>query len=1093
MEDHPLHGGTVTASHPHSHPQHHYHHHHHHHIKKHRLPSGKDDAEEEELDPRIQVELERLNKASEEINKLELELDDARAGFRQVLSDSTQCLNGLAKKLGNCVDKARPYYDSRMKLKEAHVESQRAALRFERACSMHEAAKEMVQLAEEGYKRREEDLDPTWQEMLNHATMKVNEAEKERIESESNHQYTTINFKKKEDDVQKLQKDLKRSITKSSVGFHPQEQKGIVSRLEESVSQAKALYSQALRNLEAISDDIHRTRLERRQNRELGERGAGVGAEAPSPPPSWDKGINIEGSASSCAFDSDGDDDSQQHSSHSKKVDRGIVRHEAAHRNRSSVSEALIESASLEPDPLNVVMFKTESPQSSSPQRSPANFQPPSVINPYPDRARTASYRAAVDRSVGSRSEVEDGEESQDITPTLESVGKCSSLAISSLPQEGADTPGFPAYRGCHDATTPLNSGAQHSPAADLSVRESSLSRAQEWVNRSPVPQQRRFVKSQSLINASAASSSLGSLSSPPEEDTKVKREDEQLSSSLTTTALKSMRGDQTSQQISYMDRTLSSPPELHSDTPSIMPTYQRLHSAPVSSGLVSQQMKSSSLGSTGSVRSLSSTPPDDRVSRTSPLSHRKSPKLQGLILKVDASCGSSSSMVKSAGSVRSQVSSEGQQTYTATAMQGQDQVSSSGLPRVVISTQHPTLGVFTEQVEHAPSASQQHNVGTADNAGNTQPPLLSSLSSSSSAATATSQLPSSATAAPVYQKPPSVPRHPTSLITQQLNKMMHAVAEVSASAASASPFKVGAYNSKTAPAATLMGNSYRLPSGAASTKAHPQVSPLANPPTPLSPMCNERSLAVTPGGRSDSLSTVGSSSLHSRSVHLKPPSDSSDTESIASTGPMLDDDQVELINMDFTEQSIANSEEPDCSEDYDYPPIDPNLANPRGHWTRMSLPPRLNYLEGFLERARKLSGEQKTPEEGQSPSKAVTVAADEEGGSLECCEVSDKDSSLKKTDGDDEVNDDPFDQALEAGCVVSGLDAVTATECVGNEAGNSIALSMQETCNVSTKVEATVVISPDEGISVIEGSNDFTEHEEQDTEELVTKEDHYL
>ena len=56
---------------------------------------------------------------------------------------------------------------------QAHLESQKAALRFERACSMHEAAKEMVQLAEEGYKRREQDLDPTWQEMLNHATMKV--------------------------------------------------------------------------------------------------------------------------------------------------------------------------------------------------------------------------------------------------------------------------------------------------------------------------------------------------------------------------------------------------------------------------------------------------------------------------------------------------------------------------------------------------------------------------------------------------------------------------------------------------------------------------------------------------------------------------------------------------------------------------------------------------------------------------------------------------------------------------------------------------------------------------------------------------------
>lgn len=118
-----------------------------------------------------QGELERLNKASEEINKLELELDvsmtvcslfefhwkmmslewilyldrkrnlavslfiilvgrawlkfeifqDARASFRQALTDSTHQLNALAKKLGSCVEKARPYYDARMKAKEVYI------------------------------------------------------------------------------------------------------------------------------------------------------------------------------------------------------------------------------------------------------------------------------------------------------------------------------------------------------------------------------------------------------------------------------------------------------------------------------------------------------------------------------------------------------------------------------------------------------------------------------------------------------------------------------------------------------------------------------------------------------------------------------------------------------------------------------------------------------------------------------------------------------------------------------------------------------------------------------------------------------------
>ena len=43
----------------------------------------------------------------------------------------------------------------------------------------------------------------------------VNDAERERIESEASHQLTTLTFKKRDDEVNKLQRDLKRQITKS--------------------------------------------------------------------------------------------------------------------------------------------------------------------------------------------------------------------------------------------------------------------------------------------------------------------------------------------------------------------------------------------------------------------------------------------------------------------------------------------------------------------------------------------------------------------------------------------------------------------------------------------------------------------------------------------------------------------------------------------------------------------------------------------------------------------------------------------------------------------------------------------------------------
>ncbi|RLU26416.1 hypothetical protein DMN91_000210 [Ooceraea biroi] len=248
------------------------------------------DRVDDAVDPRVQIELERLNTATDDINKLEVDLDEARATFRELLCESTLKIDTLAKKLGACIEKSRPYYDARFKAKEALQETQKAALRFERANSQHAAAKEMVYLAEEGLRTEGRCFDHAWQEMLNHATSRVNESEHERALSEAEHRHTTTMYHKAEHEVQRLQRELKRTIAKSSMGARRslllinsiayrhnllmlpyyemkahfnqmlEEQKMKVSVLERSVGEAKASYAEALRNLEKISDEIHRTR-----------------------------------------------------------------------------------------------------------------------------------------------------------------------------------------------------------------------------------------------------------------------------------------------------------------------------------------------------------------------------------------------------------------------------------------------------------------------------------------------------------------------------------------------------------------------------------------------------------------------------------------------------------------------------------------------------------------------------------------------------------------------------------------------------------------------------------------------------------------
>lgn len=53
------------------------------------------------------------------------------------------------------------------------------------------------------------------QEMLNHATSRVNESEHERALSEAGHRHTTAIYHKAEHEVQRLQRELKRTIAKS--------------------------------------------------------------------------------------------------------------------------------------------------------------------------------------------------------------------------------------------------------------------------------------------------------------------------------------------------------------------------------------------------------------------------------------------------------------------------------------------------------------------------------------------------------------------------------------------------------------------------------------------------------------------------------------------------------------------------------------------------------------------------------------------------------------------------------------------------------------------------------------------------------------
>ncbi|GFS15341.1 SH3 domain-binding protein 5-like protein [Elysia marginata] len=242
--------------------------------------------DEETLDPRVQIELEILNQCSSDVNRLEREVDEARSKYQQNFTSCSQQLERLKKNLSRSIKKARPYYELKERAREAQSEALRSARKFQSANGVYLAAKETISLAElRLMDDKAASLSAAWQEMLNHALMRVTEAEKAKSASEKEHLDRAATFAQIEQQMCILEKTQKRSIAKARQYFEKkkelelklQQVKQSIQDLQQAMVAAKARYSGALRRLETISDCIHEQR--RQQFVLMYPREPGVGAE----------------------------------------------------------------------------------------------------------------------------------------------------------------------------------------------------------------------------------------------------------------------------------------------------------------------------------------------------------------------------------------------------------------------------------------------------------------------------------------------------------------------------------------------------------------------------------------------------------------------------------------------------------------------------------------------------------------------------------------------------------------------------------------------------------------------------------------------
>lgn len=235
-----------------------------------------------DLNPEVQLELEKLNTASAQINELENKLQELRNDYYDTLSKCSLQLSELSNRIGSAIERARPYVELKRRQIEIQKESQIAAARFETACVQMSHADAVVSKSE-ALANESSKLDDSTMEILNIAISKVNLSKKRKNEAHKEHQHYLNMYIDMDDRIHLLERKHKNDIQKSKVYFNYskymdeklKDAKLNIEEFELRVRKCKCIYNDALQRLENISNDIH---LNRKKD-SLGPRGEGVGAE----------------------------------------------------------------------------------------------------------------------------------------------------------------------------------------------------------------------------------------------------------------------------------------------------------------------------------------------------------------------------------------------------------------------------------------------------------------------------------------------------------------------------------------------------------------------------------------------------------------------------------------------------------------------------------------------------------------------------------------------------------------------------------------------------------------------------------------------
>jgi hypothetical protein len=191
-------------------------------------------------------------------------------------------LEETRRRLGACIPKSQPFIEVWRKARLIQEESNRAAARFDKASSQYTAAKEMIRVTEgelanvitqsssssDAGSGDTSSLNHALLEVLNHATTKVMETEREKRESEAEHRRVLDRCTAVLEEYRTIERRLRPHIVKSRPYYEQRwnssqrlgEIKSRINSLEEQLKSTKRRYAATMHHLDQLNYSLHRQR-----------------------------------------------------------------------------------------------------------------------------------------------------------------------------------------------------------------------------------------------------------------------------------------------------------------------------------------------------------------------------------------------------------------------------------------------------------------------------------------------------------------------------------------------------------------------------------------------------------------------------------------------------------------------------------------------------------------------------------------------------------------------------------------------------------------------------------------------------------------